>query len=233
MTDRPILFSGPMVQAMLCGRKTQTRRMLRPAFGRNRPILNLAEHGGGDGYSGRFDDPASWGYPFAEDGADMALASWPETWGYQKGDRLWIREAWRCNGWASDVATIFYRASAGDGYTAMCEQYPVAGRTPLRVTGTWRPGIHLPRWASRLTLDVTDVKVERLQAISEADAIAEGADPIVDHGAGSTPYLHRIGFEHLWGRINGETAWLENPFVVAITFKVIKANIDAPEALAA
>jgi hypothetical protein len=210
-----------MVRALLDGRKTQTRRIIKP-----QPVPFLVD-----------DKPCEVALEHIQGEAAprirLGRVITCQDVRYVVGDRLWVREAWRCNGWATDVATIFYRANEGDGYTAMCEQYPVAGRKPLRVTTTWRPGIHMPRWASRLTLEVSGVKIERLQDISEADAAAEGADPIIDHGTGSKPYLHRIGFEHLWCRINGETAWIENPFVAAITFRVVKVNVDAPEALAA
>ena len=206
MTDLPILFSGPMVRALLEDRKTQTRRSLKfqPAPGISivrktiRPIDATPYHA--------FERRSVYGNYAGE--LDIRI---------KRGDRLWVREAWRCNGWATDVATIFYRASEGDGYTAMCEQYPVAGKAYLRPTASWRPSIHMPRWASRLTLIVTDVRVERLQDISEADAKAEGIDDrdVV------------CGYSELWDQINGNGAWEANPWVVAYTFRVIKANIDA------
>lgn len=209
MTDRPILFSAPMVRALLDGRKSQTRRIYIP--------------------------PA----PF-DVGDDIAVhvATGEFKSRYEIGDRLWVREAWRCNGWATDVATIFYRANERDGYTAMCEQYPVVGKKPMRVTATWRPGIHMPRWASRLTLTVTGVKIERIQNISESDAKAEGAISAFfsedtggwyEHPQGT----HVCGFAGLWTSINGADAWDNNPFVVAVSFNVAKVNVDTPEVLAA
>ncbi len=215
MTDRPILFSAPMVRALLAGRKTQTRRM----FNGIEQMENGSFHifGGMVGVS-------------EEDVPKHA----PDYVRIQVGDHLWVREAWRCNGWATDVATIFYAASAGDGYTAMCEQYPVADKRPLRVTGGWRPSIHMPRWASRLTLTVTDVRVERLKDISGSDAIAEGADitseqtmtgPMVKVAPGT--YLSPVAWYHrLWDSINGAGAWDANPWVVAYTFTVQHGNID-------
>lgn len=219
MADHPILFSAPMVRALLDGRKTQTRRIMKP-----QPVQS---------------DNGSW-HVFNSGGGvvgvptEMVPDCAAEYARYDRGDRLWVREAWRCNGWATDVATIFYRASEGDGYTAMCEQYPVDGKDPLRITATWRPGIHMSRWASRLTLIVTDVRVERLQDISEEDAIAEG---LIETRTGRWWYSadHRnapgscnpvTAYSCLWDQINGAGSWDDNPWVVAVTFDVIKQNID-------
>ncbi len=223
MADHPILFKPEMVRALLDGRKTQTRRIIKP-----QPPGNVVRH---CWYAAPI-------YGFTPD--DDVTDNWHKTrlLGY-KGDRLWVRETWRCNGWATDVATIFYRASEGNGYTAMCEQYPVAGKKPTRVTSAWRPGIHMPRWASRLTLVVKDVRVQRLLEITREDAVAEGlirmatAPPIAvemgcDWGFDGDP---RHGspvsaFAALWNHINGDSAWSENPWVAAYTFDVIKGNID-------
>lgn len=218
MTDRPILFSAPMVRALLAGMKTQTRRIIKP-----QPPEGVVRHCW-------YDAPL---YGFTRDhdvSSDWHVA---RLLAY-KGDCLWVREAWRCNGWATDVATIFYAASEGDGYTAMCEKYPVADKRPLRVTTGWRPSIHMPRWASRLTLTVTDVRIERLQDISEADARAEGCPvswdgkpyapppPEVDSWQG----YGRASFCLLWSKINGPGSWEANPWVAAYTFTVQIQNID-------
>jgi hypothetical protein len=207
MADLPIPFNAPMVRALLreieqpgTG-KTQTRRGLKPLPRRTIFFdIKTAERN-------QFQEPR-----------------------YAIGDRLYVREAWRCNGWASNVATIFYRASEGDGYTAMCEQYPVAGKKPLRVTGGWRPSIHMPRWASRITLIVTDVRVQRLQDISEADAKAEGVEP-VDYLDGNTGFgkNYVIPFRELWDSLNAKRghSWDSNPWVAAYSFKPILSNIDS------
>lgn len=212
MTDRPIIFSAPMVRALLDGRKTQTRRILKP-----QPVPFLVDDKPCEVALEHYAD-----YPLPRVRLGRVITK--QEVRYAVGDRLFVRENHRltdceCTEACRGPGHVWYEADSS-GYRN------VAGNK-------LRPSIHMPRWASRLTLAVTGVKVERLQEISEADAIAEGADPIIDHGTGSTPYLHRIGFEHLWCRINGETAWIENPFVVAVTFQVIKANVDASEALAA
>ena len=211
MTDRPIIFSAPMVKAMIAGRKTQTRRLLKKGCPASRNLILP-------------DGPNKGGVQMS----------------YAPGDRLYVREAHRCNGWASDVATIFYRASEGDGYTAMCEQWPVADHKPMPVSGKWRSPIHMPRWASRLTLTVTDVRVERLNEISEADAIAEGGlrnpgpTEYGDYFSSEVPESFgdqdwgsaREWFADLWNTIHGPSAWDDNPWVVAISFDVRHGNID-------
>ena len=242
MTDRPILFSAPMVRALLDGRKTQTRRVLAsmrtfalpdsPAYtlkgaDLQRAMLDIADLRCVEGTAW------TWTARAFEYQAPAARTHWNAHIRFAKGDRLWVREAWRCNGWASDVATIFYRASEGDGYTAMCEQWPVAYHKPLRVEAKWSPSLHMPRWASRLTLTVTDVRIQRLQEITPADAIAEGiwapANSMTIDCATRDP---RDDFQALWGSINGADSWAANPWIVAITFTVERRNIDATDGAA-
>mgnify|MGYP001044658260 CR=1 FL=1 len=221
MTDRPIPFTAPMVRALLEGRKTQTRRTLKSSimwFGTAWPVYVNGKRVGDSS-----DDPEMVPLPTADGGV-----IWSGPTPIVPGDRLWVREAWRCNDWASDLATIFYRASEGGGYTAMCEQYPVAGKAPLRVTGTWRSPRFMPRWASRITLIVTDVRVQRVQEISEDDAIAEGwPGPVTELGFPVAKPLN--WYERLWDSINAKRpgcSWADNPFVAAISFRVIPKNID-------
>lgn len=228
MADRPILFSAPMIRALIAGTKTQTRRALKfqPAAGISiirktiRPIDAEPYHS--------FERRSVYGNYAGE--LDIKI---------KRGDRLWVREAWRCNGWATDVATIFYAASESDGYTTMCEQYPIAEKRPLRITAGWRPSIHMPRWASRLTLTVTEVRVEQLQDITNEDCIAEGVPvhpnenasrvgPTRDDFDRKHGLISHYGAEYkrIWDSINGAGAWDTNPWVVAYTFKVQHGNID-------
>jgi hypothetical protein len=231
MTDRPILFSGPMVRALLAGTKTQTRRDLTKTFARYPHLVGYETDGNLKKLDGKNVPHVEFvhsllGLWHPEDNP-RGRSGWYVPLKAAVGDQLWVREAWRCNGWATDVATIFYAASEGDGYTAMCEQYPVADKRPLRVTAGWRPSIHMPRWASRLTLIVTDVRVERLQDISEADAKAEGvSDEFTDYELYGQSQPYRFGYSSLWNLINGEGAWDANPWVVAYTFTVQRGNID-------
>ena len=157
MKERPILFSGPMVRAILDGRKTQTRRVVKPQpVGRQRVIEGLAHVTRGMNPA---DDGAVW---YVGD----CISSGVEIrcpFG-SPGDRLWVKETW-CRG----RAFVFYRADCGGDPPS---EYTDDWNAPL--VDRWRPSIHMPRSASRLTLEVVSVRVERLADISEADAKAEG-----------------------------------------------------------
>lgn len=208
MTDRPILFSGPMVRALLERRKTQTRRVLKPQPIWEEAAVNEFSFGAGWSWGrfGRWSDAGKFGEEVAK---DIRI---------QPGDRLWVREAW-C--WAArggydareDGGEVWYRATD----EGECE-------------GPWKPSIHMPRVASRLTLTVTDVRVQRLQDISEEDARAEGADPIGLADIVAPTYI--AGFARIWAGIHApsltsETCWGRNPWVAAYTFTVGHRNIDA------
>lgn len=229
MTDRPILFSAPMVRALLEGRKTQTRRVIKPQpTGRIDPLISFNH--------GRME------IAFGPDMRDKDGG--PKWWRplAQAGDRLWVREACAIVG-TVDPGFVLYRA---DGYEAECIRHGFDKPFPPETEARWRPSIHMPRWASRLTLEVIDVRVERLQDISEADAIAEGctqalADDIMQAEElavyASTHILcpdarARILFETLWDQVNGPSAWERNPWVAAYTFYVINRNIDQIEVAA-
>lgn len=218
MRERPIIFQGDMVRAILDDRKTQTRRIVKP-----QPFTN-AYHAGDIGFSGferaNASDPATARFSASAVGGGASLFTYADCPYGNVGQRLWVRETFRCNGWATDVATIFYRANERNSYTEMCEQFPVDGNKPLPVDGKWRPSIHMPRWASRITLEITDVRVEQLNDISGADAKAEGVNSYLAQSPGAGPKgSYREGFKFLWESINGEGSWDANPWVWAITFK--------------
>jgi hypothetical protein len=228
MTDRPIIFSGPMVRALLDGRKTQTRRILKPPAGCR--IENLAETDP-HMFSGRTDDPKSWGDSFADDGGPLSLIDFAEL-RYRPGDRLWVRENFKPVHGGDPSRGARYRTDASTDQTI------------------WKPSIHMPRWASRLTLIVTGVKVERVQSISNKDAQAEGiveddgSEPDIWYvpGSGGTDLGRKMNplmadkpskvFASLWCALHGDDAWKANPWVVALTFTVHKHNIDAMRASA-
>jgi hypothetical protein len=183
------------------GRKTQTRRVLKPQPEQSNGL-----------WTWNMPDGAS-GYP--EDVFKKKIGRWHPL-PYEPGDRLWVREAWQPHSLYADRAPrnippsiVFYRA---DG-----------GHSPAL---PWLPSIHMPIWASRLTLVVTDVLVQRLQDISEADARAEGISRCkncgVFHADGDEIGVSsaRWAFERLWTSIYGPGAWDANPWVVAVSFTV-------------
>ncbi|KQV27878.1 hypothetical protein ASC97_05815 [Rhizobium sp. Root1203] len=222
MTDHPLLFSAPMIRALLDGRKTQTRRLFKKIeqqpnglwhiFG---GLLNVAE----------------------EDVPNHA----PDYSRFQIGDRIWVRETWRAHSWAADVVEIAYAAQRGlVGWSEQHEQirYPDGDKNAFKYYAPkgshfWRPSIFMPRWASRLTLIVTDVRIERLQAISEEDAIAEGLEWIaptwgIKGDSGTWNGNPCLAYAGLWDSINFKAGvgWANNPWVVAYTFTVAKQNIN-------
>lgn len=231
MADRPILFSAPMIRALLSSSKTQTRRVIKATKGA--PIEALKPFD--PDVTGAPNDPLSWGIPFGEDGAcHMSLGAWPEMWcRFGIGDRLWVRENFAIcpkSAWALPKTVAPDDADMAAYYQA---DFDRCGRP------RWKPSIHMPRWASRLTLIVTDVRVQRLQDISEVDAVAEGVAPFRDTGAYISP-KHPDGkwragdnaytmYRDLWNAINGPDAWEANPWVSAISFSVHQQNIDAME----
>lgn len=247
--DIPIIFSGPMVRALLDGRKTMTRRIIKlPTKGEYvRPDMGgwaATTVGGGKSFVVRRDG--------SREPQPEHVAIWNQTTGtclatrFQPCQRLWVRETWQLHSLATDFGTIVYRASINQSWTEAHEMVPVANIAGKRIRPKpfqqgWRSALYLFRELSRLTLIVDAVKVERLQAISDDDCLAEGVCPFqsgptpvfgikVDGGyehAGLTP---RETYMNLWCSLNGPSAWNDNPFVVAPSFRVIKANIDAAEA---
>jgi hypothetical protein len=212
MTDHPIIFSAPMVQALLAGRKTMTRRL---AWGKARRL--------------------AW------QPKDQPAAQRPSDWQRVKpGDWLWVKERLCSHGHFG--FPLSFGPQIRDGDRARVWSYFADGRPDP--TGS-RPSIHCPRAFSRLTLIVTAAKIERLQDISNADAIAEGvqlrwlksancaprphyfidAGCSIEHSGGSA----REAFERLWDKLHGPESWDANPEVVALSFAVHKYNIEATE----
>jgi hypothetical protein len=225
MADKPILFSAPMVQALLAGTKTQTRRIIKP-----QPLP----------FDAVFSENGRWWTGDAETGDVFQVLRVP----YAPGDRLWVRESgdlfreayehdpkrsidlWRDAGWrhSADGALISARE-----YDPPLSEW-IGDCVPFK-----RPSIHMPRWVSRLTLIVRDVRVQRLQEISEDDAIAEGvyySAPTEEDYEWHRSWCFDCGidpFRCIWNSIHGPDAWEANPWVCAITFDVIRANIDQIE----
>ncbi|WP_278495554.1 hypothetical protein [Pantoea vagans] len=218
MRERPIIFNADMVRAVLDGRKTQTRRIMRVQPESNQcGLLRITDS------TKRSDiDKYHWAESNATGThARSALFSCPFG---TVGDRLWVRETW------SDVnlegsAAVAYRADEGlrgltndnddgDEDDPRLEKYSFANWYPDLISGAegiWRPSIHMPRWASRITLEITGVRVERLQDISAADMQAEGM-------------RWREEFPCLWQTLYGEESWQANPWVWVVEFKRMEAE---------
>jgi len=222
MREYPILFSAPMVRALLDGRKTQTRRLVKP-----QPMDGWLPEVGP--YCPTMVDKDGECYP-----GDEIFGASDENEGRKSpfgrpGDRLWVRETWDFRSWATPPTNpndirIAYGA---DGEQKMLEA-PASWHPTVYNYERWRPSIHMPRWASRLTLEITDVRVQRLQGLTESDALAEGIIPD-EIGKVASLTLERIKgekwpgpvlqFAYLWGQIYGEESWDENPWVWAVSFK--------------
>lgn len=197
--ERPILFSAPMVRALMAGTKTQTRR----------PVKGFA---------------LKW--LTMHDGFNAEFVALPENhkspFGYVD-DRLWVREAWARD---DEDGQILYRADDNEETRNWDQLRAEFGLAKYN----WKPSIHMPRAVSRLSLQITGVHIERLQDISEQDAIAEGVRPLagsdgpnywtVDAGGIHLNHPTAVGaYSMLWEWINGEDSWASNPWVWVVEFK--------------
>lgn len=232
MTDLPIIFSGPMVRALIDGHKTQTRRLLyveRKMRGGIVPasatMMNVIRNGR---------EVALWPPLGSTPDHYFTLSSWQKV---KPGDRLWVRENFSGQHRWSKMPPREWPVLSHIWYWADSDHPP---------DGDWtrpKPSIHMPRWASRLTLVVTATKVEPLRSIVEADARAEGVQhkelepPGENHeffipignGELMTGWTARDTFANLWNYLHGAGSWHSNPEVIAISFKVYRKNIDAME----
>ena len=228
MNERPILFSAPMVRSILAGTKTQTRRVA--------PVESIDIRDIGDGaisWAAKFSEPVRSrvsggratgtysGGRFTREQAVSIIAADFCPYG-QPGDRLWVRETWG----------LFKKTPDGHVHACIRGDRRADGFKPhYRATdtwempaGAWRPSIHMPRWACRLELEITSVRVERLQEISEADALAEGIVQLKDGGYGLPAGEHyhsadpRQSYLSLWEAINGLGSVEANPWVWCVEF---------------
>ena len=211
---RPILMSGPMVRACLDGTKSQTRRVIKEARDIGARCTDEVRPFGGGSY-----------YICAHDGTHM-IGEFRCPYG-QPGDYLYVREAFIAGKGVGGYQAGVDPDKHPDGPTVDC----VYRATYDGGAGPWSPSIHMPRWASRLTLRITDVRVERLQDISEADAQAEGAARLVMDDEGKfyerDDGTYRMGFYGVWEHLNAKRApWDSNPWVWCLSFFAIRKNID-------
>jgi len=226
--ERPILFRAPMVRAILESRKTQTRRILKFPTGID-PLQNwrLIECS----HSPENENDFTAGF---SDGRGNIICvknpygKPPDPCWRTPGDRLWVRETWQRN--SGTDGGIIYRADY-DRASGVYKTDVATGNWAVAVSG-WRPSIFMPRWASRITLEITGVRVERLQEISEASARAEG----IDHEAADKvlqmaeamnqqePRPYAAAFETLWQSIHGFDSWDANPWVWVVEFKRVEVQ---------
>lgn len=226
--ERPIVFSAPMVRAILDGRKTQTRRVVKP-----QPRVDWL------GYIMIGPGVATLCGPDYPDGEDDEITC---RFGVP-GDRLWVRETWRPYSDDELFDSIRYEAdgailkpniedcNVGFRFSEDCDRWGKHGAN--------RSPIHMPRWASRITLEITDVRVQRLREISEEDAIAEGSFldrcPCLPRKNDKTSldalfrqtgcHIHGLQFRELWHNLHksdGPHGWNANPWLWAITFRRIE-----------
>lgn len=233
MKERPILFSKPMVLAILAGTKTQTRRAVRgvkhfPDWGSAVGMVGGAWRYGSPAGLDMSDRGDNWSVTLDADHLRRMCTREAYGWGAgagcpygQPGDRLWVREAWRTTGDGGRCNDMPPR-----DLQAHEVWYEADGHAPSdECAGKLRPSMFMPRWASRITLEVTGVRVERLQDISEADAMEEGIHQHPATGWFSVPGINgsgttaRAAYALLWNSINGAGSWDANPWVWCVEFK--------------
>ncbi|HCD2907194.1 hypothetical protein N5I54_25740 [Klebsiella quasipneumoniae] len=213
MKERGMIFNGEMVRAILDGRKTQTRR---PIKWKQTRFTEIGER----------EDGSKW--PWSED-AEHACDFWHPCPFGAVGDRIWVRETFctvddtQYGGgkWVDYRATPKFEASHPAGWDCAPNDAEAL---------KWRPSIHMPRWASRILLEITDVRVERLNAISQEDAQAEGMEltgwrpTYSDPDSGGEVLTPYDNFAQLWESIYGEESWKANPWVWVIEFKRVEGG---------
>lgn len=232
MNEKPILFSGPMVKAILDGRKVMTRRIVKPPS----PRLEVYAYREGESYPYyiRRKNCLWYSYKTIE---QLVKKHCPYG---TVGDRLWVRETYLPDP-PQDGTWPYYDYT--DGVLHNLDAIPIEYRNPSHVIYKaswpkpdelrWRPSIFMPRWASRITLEITGVRVERLQDINAKDAVAEGIElarwalpesqwPLVDYGKEYDGRVLVGKFKELWQSINGAESWNQNPWVWVMSFKRVE-----------
>lgn len=200
--ERPILFTMEMVQAILDGKKFQTRRLIKP---KNPPDGHwMVESVGGQHQLTHWDN----------DTAETSPIACPYG---RPGERLWVKETWQhLNNQNGERAELLPNQNSASCFYRADESNPAA----LPMSGKWRNSLFMPRWASRLSLKLTEVRAERLQDISAEDALEEGvgyqSNPRYQPRAGASDPID--AYRHLWEKINGPGSWDANPWVWVLKF---------------
>lgn len=225
--ERPIIFSGEMVKAILDGKKTMTRRVVKSDFINNYKHAHIIKQSSDKSREGKayfYDKPAG----------GMVLSSQLVSNLYGKvGDRLWVRETWQEIG--PDCLLTYKATYPGDLYAKRPELENVPPLAGLKERGyLWKSPMFMPRWASRILLEITDIRVERLNDISDEDAVKEGLRILPASGRyvvspgdqyfGSASHDAVEVFSWLWDSINAKKGypWSSNPWVWVVEFKVVE-----------
>ncbi|MHB0017544.1 hypothetical protein ACYBHI_01415 [Klebsiella pneumoniae] len=225
MKERGMIFNGEMVRAILDGRKTQTRR---PIKWKQTRFTEIGER----------EDGSKW--PWSED-AEHACDFWHPCPFGSVGDRIWVRETFQGPLFDYDLMDNYCKDPTPFKKPEFCVYKADGVPAPEfydaddELHCCWRPSIHMPRWASRILLEITNVRVERLNAISEEDVEAEGIDMealydsqdcydcIADHNMTGRPTVTGA-FKYLWESIYGEESWKANSWVWVIEFKRVEGG---------
>ncbi|MGH6422075.1 hypothetical protein ACRFPP_18385 [Klebsiella michiganensis] len=212
MKERGMIFNGEMVRAILDGRKTQTRRTVKP---------QPDEDGLAKVTNGPWVDTSERNYrcPFGD-----------------VGDRIWVRETFQGPLFDYEQMEAYLEDSSRFEKPEFCQYAADGGHRPEyqdaddNLRHGWRPSIHMPRWASRILLEITDVRVERLNSISQEDAQAEGMEltgwrpTYSDPDSGEEAWTPYDNFAQLWESIYGEESWKANGWVWVISFKRVEGG---------
>ena len=215
MRERPLMFSAPMIRAILAGEKTVTRRAVKwrvKMFPEG--VTEPSDHPGAPTWEPHSEHVVGHEHPDGTIFCGAPVLRCPAL----DGDRLWVRETF-AEYEPDDVlgSRFYYRA---DHATGECQVRP-------GMFLKWKPAIHMPRTASRITLDVTNVRIERLHAITDAEALLEGVrhyDPEHLWNVPRPPFAPREVFTRLWCAINGDASWSSNPWVWRIEFKRVEVT---------
>lgn len=227
MKERPIIFNAPMVRAILVGRKTQTRRVVRQVPHWQHCGRDIMEWGLSDCYT---DESGRHWLDIQTHVDDNSHDEIKCPFG-KPGDRLWCKETWRIDGLSTKGALEIGRRHT-DGLSFRADMYGDRSCDDC----PWIPSIHMPRWASRITLEITGVRVERLCNITDDDAKSEGAEKglwdsatmtltVPTDVAGKYYATHISGFAFLWQSIYGPGSWEANPFVWVLEFKRVEEQV--------
>lgn len=204
MKERGMIFNDAMVRAILEGRKTQTRRPVKNVRADNCLVIRKPTKKRNGVYTHVMDAPEHGLCPFGN-----------------VGDRIWVRETFNAFWLDNDVIQ-----EIKDGVSLASElcDYKADYSDSSKPAEGWTPSIHMPRWASRILLEITDVRVERLHDMSEADAKAEGASPAT-YKITPPEAVYRVGFGDIWRGIYGQENWLSNPWVYKPTVRIVEVNV--------